>query len=47
MRQDQPPPFAKTLGITLRSLRYRMQKLTMQNDDDDAEPVSSDSPGSA
>ncbi len=37
---------AKTLGITLRSLRYRMQKLTMQNDDDDAEPVSSDSPGS-
>jgi two-component system response regulator PilR (NtrC family) len=27
---------AKTLGITLRSLRYRMQKLTMQTDDDDA-----------
>ena len=35
---------AKTLGITLRSLRYRMQKLTMQNDDDDVEPVSSDAP---
>jgi len=34
---------AKTLGITLRSLRYRMQKLTM-NDDDDADPVSSDAP---
>ena len=33
---------AKTLGITLRSLRYRMQKLAMQNDDD--EPVSSDTP---
>ncbi|MBX3262544.1 MAG: sigma-54-dependent Fis family transcriptional regulator [Labilithrix sp.] len=29
---------AKLLGVTLRSLRYRMQKLTMQNDDD--EPVS-------
>jgi len=26
---------AKTLGITLRSLRYRMQKLTMQNDDEE------------
>jgi len=33
---------AKTLGITLRSLRYRMQKLTMQNDDE--EPVSSETP---
>ena len=36
---------AKTLGITLRSLRYRMQKLMMQNDDE--EPDSSDGPESA
>jgi two-component system response regulator PilR (NtrC family) len=33
---------AKTLGITLRSLRYRMQKLTLQADDE--EPISSDPP---
>jgi two-component system response regulator PilR (NtrC family) len=33
---------AKTLGITLRSLRYRMQKLTLQGDDE--EPLSSDPP---
>jgi len=32
---------AKLLGITLRSLRYRMQKHSMQ--DDDEEPVASDS----
>jgi two-component system response regulator PilR (NtrC family) len=30
---------AKSLGVTLRSLRYRMQKLAL--DDDDEEPVSS------
>ena len=30
---------AKSLGVTLRSLRYRMQKLALQ--DDDEEPVSS------
>ena len=35
---------AKTLGITLRSLRYRMQKLTMNSDDDDVD--SSDAPPS-
>jgi two-component system response regulator PilR (NtrC family) len=34
---------AKTLGITLRSLRYRMQKLTMEESDEEEEPVSSDS----
>jgi two-component system response regulator PilR (NtrC family) len=34
---------AKTLGITLRSLRYRMQKLTME---DDAEPIPSEPPSS-
>ncbi|MBX3219984.1 MAG: sigma-54-dependent Fis family transcriptional regulator [Labilithrix sp.] len=34
---------AKTLGITLRSLRYRMQKLTMGEEADDDEPASSDS----
>src|SRR6185437_7625641 len=34
---------AKTLGITLRSLRYRMQKLTMQPEGDD-EPVPSERP---
>jgi two-component system, NtrC family, response regulator PilR len=33
---------AKTLGITLRSLRYRMQKHAMQ--DEDEEPVSADGP---
>ncbi|MDB4942328.1 MAG: Response regulator of zinc sigma-54-dependent two-component system [Labilithrix sp.] len=32
---------AKTLGLTLRSLRYRMQKHALQ--DDDKEPLSSDS----
>ncbi|MBX3214441.1 MAG: sigma-54-dependent Fis family transcriptional regulator [Labilithrix sp.] len=32
---------AKLLGVTLRSLRYRMQKLTMQGDDD---PDSSERP---
>ncbi|AKV02162.1 Response regulator of zinc sigma-54-dependent two-component system [Labilithrix luteola] len=31
---------AKTLGVTLRSLRYRMQKHAMQDDDD--EPLSTD-----
>jgi two-component system, NtrC family, response regulator PilR len=34
---------AKTLGITLRSLRYRMQKLTLQGGEDE-EPISSDIP---
>jgi two-component system response regulator PilR (NtrC family) len=33
---------AKSLGITLRSLRYRMQKLSLQGEDE--EPVSSDPP---
>jgi two-component system response regulator PilR (NtrC family) len=33
---------ARTLGITLRSLRYRMQKLTMQ--DDDEPPISESEP---
>jgi two-component system, NtrC family, response regulator PilR len=33
---------AKVLGVTLRSLRYRMQKHAMQDDDD--EPISSDAP---
>jgi two-component system response regulator PilR (NtrC family) len=32
---------AKSLGVTLRSLRYRMQKLALQ--DDDEEPVSMES----
>ncbi len=33
---------AKTLGITLRSLRYRMQKLAMNDVDDEDEPVSTE-----
>jgi two-component system response regulator PilR (NtrC family) len=32
---------AKTLGITLRSLRYRMHKLAMHTDDDEPPPSSS------
>lgn len=31
---------AKTLGVTLRSLRYRMQKLKMQPEDDEDPPIS-------
>lgn len=35
---------AKMLGVTLRSLRYRMQKLTMNAGGDDDEPILSERP---
>ncbi len=31
---------AKILGVTLRSLRYRMQKLALQSNDDEGGPLS-------